>query len=133
LCEKRLALLAGRRWGQFSLVRAFFGIREGVAWRNSVRGYDATQPVLEPVGSLTIRSGAIRIGRALADILFERPYRESRIANPLRWWISGLYGKPRQWLQAEILTWPVSERTRWKEQFEWGDEFEWSQSALIAD
>ena len=114
-------------------MRAFFNIREGIAWRNSVRGYDPKQPVLEPVGSLVIRSGAIRIGRALSDILFERPYRESRIANRLRWWISGLYGKPRRWLQAEILTWPVSERARWKRQFEWGDELEWSQSALAKD
>ncbi len=115
--EKRLVLLAGRRWKEFSLVRAFFDIREGIAWRDSAQGYDPKQPVMEPVGSLVIRSGAIRIGRALTDILFERSYRESRIANPLRRWISDLYGKPRRWLQTEILTWPAAERTRWKRQF----------------
>jgi hypothetical protein len=111
-------------------VRAFFDIREGIAWRNSAKGHNPNQPVMEPVGSLAIRSGAIRIGRALTDILFERPYRESRIANPLRRWISDLYGKPRRWLQTEILTWPPPERTRWKRQFEWGDEFEWSRAAV---
>jgi hypothetical protein len=76
-------------------VRAFFDIREGIAWRNSAQGHDPKQTVIEPVGSLATRSGAIRIGRALADILFERPYREPRIANPLRLWISDLYGKSR--------------------------------------
>jgi hypothetical protein len=128
--EKRLVLLAGRRWRDFSLARAFFDIREAIAWRNSAQGYNPNQPVMEPLGSLVIRSGAIRIGRALTDILFERPYRESRVANPLRRWISDLYGKPRRWLQAEILTWPAPERMRWKRQFEWGDEFEWSRAAL---
>lgn len=129
--EKRLVLLAGRRWNEFSLVRAFFDIREGIAWRNSPQGHDARKPVIEPVGSLVIRSGAIRIGRALADILLERPYREPHIANALRRWISDLYGKPRRWLQAEILTWSAPERVRWKRVFEWGDELEWSQSADV--
>jgi hypothetical protein len=38
---------------------------------------------------------------------------------------------PCRWLQAEIFTWPASERTRWKQQFEWGDGFEWSRSSVV--
>jgi TniQ len=93
--EKRLVLLAGRSWEDFSIVRAFFDLHERIAWRNTAEGFDPDHPLTEPVGSLTIRSGAIRIGRALTDILFDQPYREPRIANPLRRWIGGLYGKPR--------------------------------------
>jgi hypothetical protein len=71
--EKRLVLLAGRSWGEFSLVHALFDLHERVAWRNTAQGYDPERPLTEPVGSLTIRSGAIRIGPALADILFDKP------------------------------------------------------------
>jgi hypothetical protein len=130
--EKRLVLLAGKRWGEFSLARAFFDIHECIAWRNTEKGHDPRLPVSEPLGSLIIRSGAIRIGRALVDILFEQPYREPRIANPLRRWIGGLFGKPRKWLLSEVATWPPSVRERWKRQFEWTDEFEWRRFAPSA-
>lgn len=130
--EKGLVLLAGRTWGDFSLVRAFFNIRERIAWRNTAQGYDPHRATTEPLGSLTLRSGAIRIGSALADLLFERPFREPRIANPLRRWISDLYGKPRQRLLAEVGTWPLSLRNRWKRQFEWRDEHEWVRHSRLA-
>jgi hypothetical protein len=104
--EKRLVLLAGKNWGEFSLTRAFFNVHERIAWRNSEKGLDIQRQVTEPLGSLAIRSGAIRIGRALVDILFEQAYREPRIANPVRRWISGLFGKPRKWLISEIVAWP---------------------------
>jgi len=129
--EKRLVLLAGRSWAEFSLVRAFFNLHERISWRNTAEGYDPDQRLTEPVGSLTIRSGAIRIGRALTDILFEQPYREPRIANPLRRWIGGLYGKPRVHLLRELGGWPAPVRERWKHQFEWGDDYEWLRYAPV--
>ena len=63
------------------------------------------------------------------DILFDRPYREPRIANPLRRWIGTLYGKPRVYLLRELAGWPAPLRERWKRQFEWGDEYEWLRHA----
>jgi hypothetical protein len=127
--ERELVLLAGRPWKEFSLVRAFFDLHERIAWRNTPEGYDPDHPLTEPLGSLTLRSGAIRIGRALVDILFDRPYREPRIANPLRRWIGALYGKPRMHLLRELASWPVPLRERWKRQFEWADEYEWLRHA----
>lgn len=106
--------------------------REPIAWRNAERGDDSGRPVIEPVGSLALRSGAIRIGRTLADVLFERTYREPRIGGPLRRWVSDLYGKPRGWLMRELPTWPAPVRKRWKRQFEWGAEFEWLRYAPSA-
>jgi TniQ len=123
--EKELVLLAGRPWREFSLVRAFFDLHERIVWRNTPEGYDPEYPLTEPLGSLTLRSGAMRIGRALVDILFDQPYREPRIANPLRRWIGALYGKPRMYLLRELAGWPVPLRERWKRQFEWTDEYEW--------
>jgi hypothetical protein len=130
--ERQLVLLAGRRWGEFSLARAFFDVHERISWRNAHTGYDPERPVVEPVGTLTMRSGAIRIGRALFDILLERTYREPRIADPLRRWISGMFGKPRQWLISDVSGLAPSVRLQWKRQFEWEDEFEWVRGARAA-
>jgi hypothetical protein len=50
--------------------------------------------------------------------LFDKPYREPRIVNPLRCWIGALYGKPRVHLLRELACWPAPIRERWKRQFE---------------
>lgn len=123
--ERRLVLLSGKRWGEWSLVRAYFDAHEVLQWRNSARGYDPGQGVVEPLGSLNLRSGAIRIGRTLFDVLFDRAYREPRIAGPVRCWVGGLFDRPRVWLMKELATWPTPVVERWKRKFEWTDELEW--------
>ena len=67
--KRRLALLAGRRRNDLSLVRAFFQFHEPIPWRNTEQGHDCERPVIEPLGSLALRSAAIRIGRILTDVL----------------------------------------------------------------
>lgn len=123
--ERRLVLLCGKAWGEWSIVRAYFNVENRLQWRNTDHGYDPQRPVLEPLGSLDLRSGAIRLGRAMFDILFDQPYREPRIADSLRSWMGGLFNRPRQWLMMELAAWPEPIVTRWKQKFEWCNELEW--------
>lgn len=127
--ERSLVLLSGKRFGEWSIVRAYFDVAERLQWRNVEKGFDSQRPLLDPLGSLNLRSGAIRIGRALFDILFDQSYREPRIADPLHTWMGGLFGRPRRWLMAELATLPTSVVERWKRKFEWTDEFEWLRAA----
>lgn len=129
-CERRLVLLCGKSFGEWSMVRAYFDVAERLQWRNVENGYDPQRRLLEPLGSLDLRSGAIRLGRALFDILFDQPYREPRLAGPLRSWVGGLFGRPRGWLMEALAVWPSSVAERWKRQFEWTDEFDWIRCKL---
>ena len=115
--ERQLVILAGQVFSDFSMARAFFSIRDRLTWRNTGRGLDPA----EPLGTLALRSGAIRIGAALADVLLRRPARNAALTVAIRDLVRGLNRATQRLINAELALWPSVWCDRWVAVFGWPD------------
>jgi hypothetical protein len=117
--ERSLVLLAGRVFSDFSMARAFFSLAQRLTWRHTVSGFDSTESLDEPSGSLAIRSGAMQIGEALLDILLERSSRRARFTDDIRMLVRGLNRSTQRLILDELMDWPPEMRDRWTDSFGW--------------
>lgn len=117
--ERLLVILAGQVFSDFSMARAFFNINERLGWRNTWTGLDTAEPVEEPLGSLTTRSCAIRIGTALTDIILRRLPREYSLTREVRELVRGLNRSTQALINEELIHWPESLSYTWSTIFGW--------------
>ena len=117
--ERSLVLLAGRVFSDFSMARAFFSVDQRLIWCHTASGFDSTEPLDEPSGSLAIRSSAIQIGTALLDILLERSSRRTGFTHDIRMLIRGLNRSTQRLILDELVDWPPEMCDRWADSFGW--------------
>jgi hypothetical protein len=117
--ERSLVLLAGRVFSDFSMARAFFSLAQRSTWRHTVSGFDSTESLDEPSGSLAIRSSAMQIGGALLDILLERSSRGTRFTHDIRMLVRGLNRSTQRLILDELVDWPPEMCDRWADSFGW--------------
>jgi hypothetical protein len=101
------------------MARAFFSLAQRLTWRHTVSGFDSTESLDEPSGSLAIRSGAMQIGEALLDILLERSSRRARFTDDIRMLVRGLNRSTQRLILDELMDWPPEMRDRWTDSFGW--------------
>lgn len=117
--ERSLVLLAGQVFSDFSMARAFFSVDQRLIWRHTASGFDSTESLDEPSGSLAIRSSAMQIGGALLDILLERSSRRTGFTHDIRMLIRGLNRSTQRLILDELVDWPPEMCARWADSFGW--------------
>lgn len=129
--ERELVLMAGHNLLGFSIARVYYDLEDDLQWRNIPHGFDWNRPLTQPLGPLSLRACAIRIGSVLFDLLSGAVVRDPATANALCTLLSELRGRPRLWLTSKVAAWQTEHQMAWLGVFGWPTKADYRQAAKM--